>query len=162
MAPGVSHPWRLQHRPSTVTGARMIPAKTSMYPSRAANRMSPAGLSQAEILHMDALGIRLVGGDFLYRSYRYQKLSDAINYAELEHGRLDYQEEVTVQPLWLEPVEPTNGDWRVMHELGIRFDGTHFHLLDWRYDHFQDAINQARLLRRESFGEDRPPNRYFT
>jgi hypothetical protein len=152
------------------TGACMTAANLSIQSNHSDDGVSYAGpvsrraamlLTQAEILHMDELGIRYVAGNFLYRTYRYQVLDDAINYAELERGRPDYQEEVAVQPVWLEPVQPTNGDWRVMHELGIRFDGMQFHLLDWRYDHFQDAINQARLRRRETFGEDRPPNRNF-
>ncbi|MDX2220936.1 MAG: hypothetical protein SF172_18110 [Burkholderiales bacterium] len=119
------------------------------------------GFSAQELDDMKRLGIHHIAGNFLYRQYRYERLADAVNYAELERGKIDYQAEVNVQPAWLSPVAPNNGDWRVMKELGITFDGKRYHFLNYRYERFQDAINQADHLRREHWGEERPPNNYF-
>lgn len=131
---------------------------TSPHTRLPANAIAPPPLSADDTVQMDLLGIRYVAGNFLYRQYRYQVLADAVHYAELERGKIDYQAEVNVQPAWVPAPEPAEGDWRLMQELGITFDGRQYRLLDYRYDRFEDAINQARLMRTERFGEDRPPN----
>lgn len=117
--------------------------------------------SAGDLADMSRLGIHHIAGNFLYRQYRYEKLADAVNYAELERGKIDYQAEVNVLPAWVPPTAPNKGDWRVMKELGISFDGKRYHFLNYRYDRFQDAINQADHMRRERWAEERPPNTYF-
>lgn len=117
--------------------------------------------SASELSDMSRLGIHHIAGNFLYRQYRYERLVDAVNYAELERGKIDYQAEVNVLPAWVPSAAPTHGDWRVMKELGVTFDGQRYHFLNYRYDRFQDAINQADHMRREHWGDERPPNNSF-
>lgn len=117
--------------------------------------------SAGDLADMSRLGIHHIAGNFLYRQYRYENLADAVNYAELERGRIDYHAEVNVLPAWVPAAAPNNSDWRVMKELGITFDGTRYHFLNYRYDRFQDAINQANHLRRGHWSDERPPNTYY-
>lgn len=133
----------------------------TLFPSPlAANDPVNIEISASELADMGRLGIHHIAGNFLYRQYRYENLTDAVNYAELERGKIDYQAEVNVLPAWLPPTPPTNGDWRAMKELGITFDGKRYHFLGYRYDRFQDAINHADHMRREHWGDERAPNNF--
>lgn len=125
------------------------------------SRTTNTEFSASDLADMSRLGIHHIAGNFLYQQYRYGKLADAVNYAKLDRSRTDQRDAVNVLPAWVPAAAPNNGDWRAMKELGITFDGTHYHFLNYRYDRFQDAINQADHMRRDHWAEERPPNTYF-
>ena len=116
--------------------------------------MSPATLVSANgvaATEMDAdqlrkatqQGVGFDGRYYRYRSYHYDKLSDALDYAELESGRLGGQ---AFDPLsqWLEPYHPTDAERALMEMFGVTFDGKYYAYERYRYDRCIDAINYAK------------------
>lgn len=102
---------------------------------------------EAERREMAPLGVGFDGRYYRYKEYRYDLCSDAINYARLDRSRRGGHTEHDVQSQWKVPEKPTEDERRVMADLGITFDGTHYRYLDYRYDRLPDAINYARLKR---------------
>lgn len=100
---------------------------------------------EAERREMAPLGIGFDGRYYRYEEYRYDLCSDAVNYARLDRSRRGCRTEHDVQPQWTAPGKPTEDERRVMADLGITFDGTHYRYLDYRYDRLPDAMNYARL-----------------
>jgi hypothetical protein len=96
---------------------------------------------------MAEFGVAFDGRCYRYKEYRYDLLSDALNYAQLDRSRPTYRAEADIQPQWVEPEKPTEEEQRRMAELGITFDGKYYRYGDYRYDHFTDAINYAQLKR---------------
>lgn len=90
------------------------------------------------------LGIGFDGRYYRYRDYRYDHLSDAINHAKLERSRSGGHLPEVLHP-WLEPLEPTEGEWQLMGQFRITFDGRCYIYDGYRYDHCIDAVNYARL-----------------
>jgi hypothetical protein len=88
-------------------------------------------------------GIGFDGRHYQYRDYHYDRLSDALNYAELESGRPGWQAPNEL-PLWLEPHHPTAAEEAVMTELAVTFDGKYYLYDGYRYDRCIDAINYAK------------------
>lgn len=96
---------------------------------------------------MTELGVAFDGRYYRYKEYRYDILSDALNYARLDRSRPTYREEPYIQPRRVEPEQPTDKQQRLMVELAITFDGKWYRYDGYRYDHFVDAINYAQLKR---------------
>ncbi|MGE5651159.1 hypothetical protein [Noviherbaspirillum sp. UKPF54] len=99
---------------------------------------------------MAELGVTYDGRSYRYKEYRYDLLSDALNYARLEHSSSSYleeQEEAPAPPQWIEPDKPTEADKRMMEKLAITFDGKYYRYHDYRYDHLVDAIHYAQQTR---------------
>ncbi|WP_420473295.1 hypothetical protein [Noviherbaspirillum sp. ST9] len=91
------------------------------------------------------MGIGFDGRFYRYRTYRYERFADAINYARLDRGNPAYRAKVIDAAPWEEPVEPTNQERRVMAALGITFDGRDFRYDGFRYEQCSDAANYAQL-----------------
>jgi hypothetical protein len=96
---------------------------------------------------MAEMGITFNGLQYRYKGYHYDMLSDAMNYARLDRSRPSLSAEACDQSSDPKPEHPTEADQRLMVELGITFDSKHYRYGDYRYDHFADAINYARLKR---------------
>jgi len=97
------------------------------------------------------LGIGFDGRYYRYRDYRYDRLSDALNYARLEQARSGAQPPAA-QPQWLEPLRPTEAERQLMGEFGVAFDGRCYVYDGYRYDHCKDAANYAKLKNSRKVG----------
>ena len=90
------------------------------------------------------LGVGFDGRYYRYRDYRYDHLADALNYARLERAKLG-KVPAGGQPQWLEPVQPTDEERKLMAQYAITFDGRFFVYDGYRYDRCIDAANYAKL-----------------
>lgn len=88
-------------------------------------------------------GIGFDGRYYRYKDYRYDRLSDALNYAELESGRPGWQATHGFAQ-WLEPHQPTAAELALMAPLAVTFDGKYFNYESHRYERCIDAINYAK------------------
>lgn len=102
---------------------------------------------EVEKRQMAELGVAFDGRYYRYKEYRYDNLSDALNYAQLDRSRPTYRAEPYTQSQHVEPEQPTDEEQRLMVELSITFDGKWYRYDDYRYDHFVDAINYVQLKR---------------
>lgn len=88
-------------------------------------------------------GIGFDGRYYRYRDYRYDRLSDALNYAELESSRPGWQASDGPSQ-WLQPHHPTEAEQALMAQLAVTFDGKYYLYEGYRYDRCIDAINYAK------------------
>lgn len=97
---------------------------------------------QAQVMAKHA--IRYDGRQYLLGPYRYDRLSDAVNYATLMAGRGTAVPETSASaaPAF---AAPTDDDIAVMKSLGIAFVGGIYTLGGYRYDRLSDAVNYANL-----------------
>lgn len=94
---------------------------------------------------MVELGIGRDGPDYVYETYRYERLADAIAYAQLVRSR--GLADVVPSPRPCRPlVPPSVADEALMASLGIQFDGRQFRFGSFRYDRLPDAVNYARRV----------------
>jgi hypothetical protein len=94
---------------------------------------------------MAELFIAYDGRQYQYRSYRYDHLEDAINYARLQGCELPASAGPARMPP-AQPVEvPDESQRRLMTELAITFRDGVYHLEGYRYDRLADAVSYARL-----------------
>ena len=96
---------------------------------------------QAQAMH---LGIAFDGHQLVYHDFKYDRLPDAVAYAELEVARGDGQAPVTNPEAWRDRPFPSAVDLAVMEPLGIRFEGWSYRYGDYRYERLADAVNCAR------------------
>ncbi|WP_141104340.1 hypothetical protein [Noviherbaspirillum denitrificans] len=96
-----------------------------------------------------SMGIGFDGRFYRYKTFRYERFSDAISYAELERRRPQYRATVIDAPPWEKPVEPSEQEQRVMAALGITFDGRYYRFDGYRYEQCGDAANYAQSRTRE-------------
>jgi hypothetical protein len=106
------------------------------------NRLS--GSAEGQGAHC---GVVFDGRYYRYKQYRYDLLSDAVSYAQLDVSRPASQQEPDVYPQWVEVDQPAETEWRTMADLKITFDGKYYRYGEYRYEHFADAINYAKLER---------------
>jgi hypothetical protein len=90
------------------------------------------------------LGIGFDGRQFQYHAYRYDKLSDAVDYAHLERSKLGFLPVYARRPVWSEKREPTEAEQRLMAEFAIAYDGKCFLAGGYRYERLDDALNYVR------------------
>lgn len=90
------------------------------------------------------LGIGFDGRQFQYRAYRYDKLSDAIDFAHLERSKLGFLSVFARPPVWAERHGPTEAEQRLMAEFAIAYDGKCFLADGYRYERLDDALNYVR------------------
>ena len=102
---------------------------------------------------MSEFSIGFNGSYYGYHGYRYDMLSDAVNYARLERSRAQGSDsilfgsadEVQRSPL-KEVIAPGELDLQLMSSLAITFrNGTYLFGL-YRYDHLVDAVRYAQLI----------------
>lgn len=114
---------------------------------------APGALSAMDAeRRMIELSILRSGRYYYYAGYRYDRLADAIAYAEVVRARRERQ----LDPPWLmpsvmPPVDsgslPNRDDRKLMSEFGISFSDGRFTLSGFHYDRLADAVNYARHLR---------------
>ncbi|MBK7900402.1 MAG: hypothetical protein KA603_10705 [Azonexus sp.] len=96
---------------------------------------------QAQAMH---LGIAFDGHQFVYHDFKYDRLPDAVAYAELEAARGEGQAPVTNLEAWHDRPVPSAAERVIMQPLGIRFEGWRYRYHIYRYDRLADALNYAR------------------
>lgn len=97
--------------------------------------------------HAMQLGITFNGIQFVYRDFKYDRLADAINYAELETERA-LKPAVPSTPIdWRQRPVPSVADLVLMKEHSITFEGGRYKYQDYRYDRLADALNYAQSNR---------------
>jgi len=90
------------------------------------------------------LGISFNGTQFVYRDFKYDKLTDAVAYAELDRSRTGAHLTASPPEAWLERPVPSASDDQLMKQYGISLDGGRYRYRDYRYDRLGDAMNYAR------------------
>jgi hypothetical protein len=102
----------------------------------------------AEELESMPAGIVFDGRYYRYKSYRYDRLADACDYARRDPllpasvaGPNDHPKPAKVE-------QPTEVEWRTITDLNITFDGKCYRYKEYRYDHFADAVIYAQLKQR--------------
>lgn len=111
---------------------------------QSASPFDAADLGAEERRRIIRYGIGFDGRFYRYREYRYDRLADALNYAELDIARTG-RPPLQAQGEWLAPLRPTAEEQEQMASLGIAFDGKHYLYDGYRYERCSDAINYARL-----------------
>jgi hypothetical protein len=110
----------------------------------AARGPSPAAADECQL--MAELSIIRDGRQYLYDGYCYDRLSDAVAYAQLVRGQARLPGPSS--PMQFEVVDsPTAFDRQLMTELSISFENGRFVFEDYRYDRLSDAVNYARHRR---------------
>ncbi|HZX32307.1 MAG TPA: hypothetical protein VFF03_13230 [Rhodocyclaceae bacterium] len=111
---------------------------------QSASPFDAADLEAEERRRIIRYGIGFDGRCYRYREYRYDRLADALRYAELDSARSG-RPPLQAPGEWLAPHRPTAEDREVMASLGIAFDGKHYLYDGYRYDRCGDAVAYARL-----------------
>lgn len=96
---------------------------------------------------MSALRIHYDGRRYLYKTYCYDKLADAVAYAQLTESR-DQEPESAVPARRSEVFEPSAEDRLVMAELRISFEAGVYEFDGFHYDRLADAAKYAMHLRK--------------
>src|SRR5581483_756272 len=84
------------------------------------------------------------GRQYLYGPYRYDRLSDAVNYARLQALRgASPPQGVSAAPFVV--ASPNPSELELMNTLGITFANGVFSFGEFRYGRLSDAVNYAQL-----------------
>lgn len=89
------------------------------------------------------LGIAFNGMQFVYLDFKYDRLSDAISYAEQEAVRTLKPPVASTPRDWLDRPVPSATDQALMKANGIAFDGRRYKFQEYRYDRLADAVNYS-------------------
>lgn len=103
-----------------------------------------SGVSKADQERAMRMGISFNGTQFVFRDFKYDRLSDAFSYAELDIQREGRQPVATSSANWLTRPTPNNTDRALMQQFGITFEDWRYKFRDYRYDRLADALNYAR------------------
>ena len=106
-----------------------------MAPAAAPGEPSPTAGELMARLH-----IVFDGRDFRYDGYRYDRLSDAVNYAEREPRHASPDEQAVEQIH-----EPTAIEQELMRRHAITFDNGVFRWRGYQYDRLSDALAYSKL-----------------
>lgn len=85
------------------------------------------------------------GRHYEYDAYRYDHLTDAVNYARLQRSMGLGEAEAGSRPSRQVVGAPDDAECRLMAELVITYKDGVFHFGTFRYDRLVDAVNYARL-----------------
>lgn len=110
----------------------------------ACGRSEPS-VSAAQQAQAMRLGISFDGYQFHYREFKYDRIPDAVAYAQLEAGRGDAQAAVTNLAAWLDRPCPSEDDQKAMKRYGIRFEGNRYRYQDFYYDRLADALAYVQV-----------------
>jgi hypothetical protein len=94
---------------------------------------------------MAEFSIAFNGRHYLYGSYRYDHLSDAVNYARLQRANPSAGEQIGAMPAPEQVEAPSESQRQLMSTLDITFLHGVYRLGTYRYDRLEDAIAYARL-----------------
>ena len=103
-----------------------------------------AGVSATDQTNAMRLGIAFNGTQFVYRDFKYDRLEDAVAYAELDIERSHPPPVPTAGGDWLARPVPGTADEALMKQLGIVLEGWRYKFQDYRYDRLVDAVNYAK------------------
>jgi hypothetical protein len=124
-------------------------ASSSREPER-----QPANAAQDEQARLMAmLGIHREGRYYCFRSYRYDRLEDAVAYARLVGARVsDALAEDNLPPRTCSDAvkPPTDADTALMKALGVSFEAGRYVFEGFHYDRLTDALAYAKLRRSPS------------
>jgi hypothetical protein len=116
--------------------------------SNSGRQIESSQLSESAERQMTHSGIGFDGRYYRYKQYRYDLLSDAVSYAQLDASRPASRMEPDVYPQWAEVDQPAEAERQTMADLNITFDGKLYQYGEYRYENFADAISYAKLERR--------------
>lgn len=105
--------------------------------------LSSSVVSQAEKDRAMYLGISFNGSQFACGEFKYDKLQDAIAYAELVISRDGGQPAVSGPAEWIERSGPTDIDQALMRKHGISFEQWRYKYQDFSYERLADAVSYA-------------------
>jgi hypothetical protein len=97
----------------------------------------------ADMRRMQDLLITFDGTQFVYNGFRYDRLTDAVAYAELMRSRpTQFDKGSAMVAAAVIPL--SEAQLSEMVELGIERRERYFHFAGYRYDRLADAVNYAR------------------
>ena len=102
-------------------------------------------VSEEERHRLGGAGVGFDGRKYRYKSYSYDKSTDALNYSRLDRTRLGSESETKDPPEWVDAIVPTGAERQQMEKMGITYDGKHYRYKEYRYDRVADAVNYAQL-----------------
>jgi hypothetical protein len=106
----------------------------------------PTPIPDGECQLMAELSIVRDGRQYLHDGYCYDRLSDAVAYAELRRGQAR-QPGPSSPPRFELVGSPTASDRQLMTELSISFENGRFVFEGYRYDRLSDAVSYAHYRR---------------
>jgi hypothetical protein len=119
----------------------------------------PAASTPARAGETSELSITSIGRQYGYRGYRYDRFTDAIDYARLDRSRA-FADPGVDDALPLEhSTTPSESELALMRTLGISFTAGVFQWRQFRYERLADAVVYAR---REQALEARAGSRSLT
>jgi diguanylate cyclase (GGDEF)-like protein len=90
-----------------------------------------------------ALGVSFDGRDYHYREYSYDRLADALQYAQTERSRPGFHDEPAARH-WKQWPEPTAQERADMVAHGIAYEGGRYHYGPYSYELLAAALDYAR------------------
>ena len=103
----------------------------------------PSDAMDPRARQMAELCITFDGRIYRYRGYRYERFTDAVNYARLDRAR-GFVESGQPDAGTIEVQVPSQADSRLMRTLDITFADGFFRWGEYRYDRLADAVAYAR------------------
>ena len=89
------------------------------------------------------LGIAFNGVQFTYRDFKYDRLRDALAYAELDSLRPGHHPAASRQEDWIERPIASIEDQALMEQHGISLEGCRYRYQGYLYDRLADALSFA-------------------
>ena len=80
------------------------------------------------------------GRRYLYRQYRYDRLDDALRYAQLDRQRPGFTPDPAFRPRWDPPLQPDAAQQALMAPAGIGFADGYYLFGGYRYERLEDAL----------------------
>jgi hypothetical protein len=103
-----------------------------------------SGVSETDQNRAMRSGISFNGTQFVYRDFKYDRLTDAFSYADLDIRRAGIRPATTYSVDWLPRPIPNSADQALMQQLGVAFEDWRYRFQDYRHDRLADALNYAR------------------
>ena len=101
---------------------------------------------------MAELGIRDAGASYRFRGYRYDRLEDAVAYAELVRSReaqgLEEGRDALAPALDDDPAPPDLSEESIMASLNVTYERGRYRFGDYAYSALADALAYARKAQR--------------
>lgn len=89
------------------------------------------------------LGIAFNGTQFTYRDFKYDRLRDAMAYADLDSQRAGHLPDPSLPEEWLEQPLPGVEDMALMQQHGISLERFRYRYRGYLYDRLADALSYA-------------------
>jgi hypothetical protein len=116
--------------------------------ARAREKLAPRDLDNRRRL-MSAFAIHYDGRHYRYNGYRYDRLADAVSYAELMQSRQPRQDDPGSLTHDALVESPSASDRAVMAALSISFSAGVYGYSGFHYDRLADAVTYAQMPRRK-------------